>query len=101
VEQARTALLKHDWQKLGMLMNDNHKILQELGVSTGKLDRMCWAALGAGAYGAKLSGAGGGDCMIALVDPKKKDLIEKALIKAGGQILPLNTGATGVRLEGL
>lgn len=87
VNKAKITLIKGDWRKTGELMNQNHKLLQELGVSTEKLDRMCLAANESGAFGAKLSGAGGGDCMIALVPDNKRKDVESAIIKAGGEIL--------------
>ena len=50
---------------------------------------MIEASLKVGAWGAKLSGAGGGDCMIALVDNEKKAAVEKAIKVAGGEILKI------------
>jgi len=67
VNRGWTALEQKNWPELGRLMNQNQALLRRLGVSTPKLDQMIETALAAGAYGAKLSGAGGGDCMIALV----------------------------------
>lgn len=87
VEKAKIGLENRDWEKTGELMNQNHKLLQELGVSTEKLDRMCQAAVVAGAYGAKLSGAGGGDCMIALVPQDKIKKVESSIVKVGGEII--------------
>lgn len=99
VEEGKDSLLAKDYQRLGFLMNENHQLLKELGVSTAKLDKMCEAARKAGAYGAKLSGAGGGDCMIALV-PKLKQLeIEKAIEKVGGEIIKVKNNANGVCYE--
>ncbi|XVH31739.1 mevalonate kinase [Haloferacaceae archaeon DSL9] len=51
---------------LGGLMNFNHGLLSALGVSSRSLDTMVWAAREAGAHGAKLTGAGGGGCIVAL-----------------------------------
>lgn len=87
VEEAKISLVNRDWRKTGELMNQNHKLLQELGVSTEKLDKMCQAAILSGAYGAKLSGAGGGDCMIALVSKDKKEQVENSIVNAGGEII--------------
>lgn len=87
VEEARINLVSRDWKTVGELMNQNHKLLQELGVSTDKLDAMCLAANQAGAYGAKLSGAGGGDCMIALVSDDKIKEVESAITDVGGEIV--------------
>ena len=52
--------------ELGDLMNINHGLLSALGVSSRSLDTMVWAAREAGAEGAKLTGAGGGGCIVAL-----------------------------------
>jgi mevalonate kinase len=54
--------------ELGRLMDFNHGLLEALGVSSRSLDSMVWAAREAGAHGAKLTGAGGGGCIVAL-DP--------------------------------
>jgi len=52
--------------ELGRLMNFDHGLLEALGVSSRTLDNMVWAAREAGAHGAKLTGAGGGGCIVAL-----------------------------------
>jgi len=59
--------------ELGRLMNFNHGLLESLGVSSRSLDSMVWAAREAGAHGAKLTGAGGGGCIVAL-DPTPETL---------------------------
>ena len=99
VNEAKDALLKKDWAKFGNLMNSNQEYLKELGVSIDKLDNMINGAINVGAYGAKLSGAGGGDCMIALHSVASKLNIEKAVEKAGGKVIDIKTNAEGVRIE--
>jgi mevalonate kinase len=65
---AARVLIESGWiDKLGTLMNTNHILLQQLGVSCIELDDLVEAALSAGALGAKLSGGGRGGNMIALV----------------------------------
>jgi mevalonate kinase len=59
--------------ELGSLMDFNHGLLESLGVSSRSLDSMVWAAREAGAHGAKLTGAGGGGCIVAL-DPTPETL---------------------------
>ena len=61
---------------LGGLMDFDHGLLSALGVSTRSLDAMVWAAREAGAHGAKLTGAGGGGCIVAL---DRTDETERAL----------------------
>jgi mevalonate kinase len=53
-------------EELGRLMDFDHGLLSALGVSARSLDSMVWAAREAGAHGAKLTGAGGGGCVVAL-----------------------------------
>lgn len=66
VRTGERALLDDDVEEVGRLMNFNHGLLSALGVSSRSLDTMVWAARDAGATGAKLTGAGGGGCIVAL-----------------------------------
>lgn len=75
---------------LGPLMNDNHRLLQLLDVSSPDLDRLVAAALAAGADGAKLSGAGRGGNMLALVTPAIEPAVRAALVE-GGAVRVLGT----------
>ncbi len=68
VRRGEAVLADGDLEELGRLMDFNHGLLSALGVSSRSLDAMVWAARNAGAYGAKLTGAGGGGCIVAL-DP--------------------------------
>lgn len=99
VEEAKIAFSKKDFQKLGELMNSNQKYLEELGVSTNKLSSMINASRNAGAYGAKLSGAGGGDCMIALAPENKTIAVKKAIENSGGKVLEVKVNTEGVSNE--
>jgi len=67
---------------LGPLMNENHELLQKIGVSSPELDYLVSAASKAGALGAKLSGGGLGGHIIALVK-SDADHISGELIKKG------------------
>ncbi len=68
VRAGERAVERGDRRELGRLMNFNHGLLEALGVSSYTLDEMVWAARRAGADGAKLTGAGGGGCIVALGD---------------------------------
>ena len=68
---------------LGPLMNQNHAFLQQLTVSSPKLDLFVNTAMQAGALGAKLSGGGRGGNMIALVQPDTALSVEQSLHDAG------------------
>ena len=73
----RKALENYDLKKVGELMNENHRLLQEIGVSSKEIDMLVDLARKQGAFGAKLTGGGGGGCIIALTPGK--DLQGKVL----------------------
>lgn len=81
--QARTALEAGDSATVGRLMNENQTLLQNMTVSSPQLEKLISTARQAGASGAKLSGAGRGGNIIALVDHDCQDTVRAALIKAG------------------
>jgi len=99
VDAAHAALKARQWPLMGELMNSDQDLLKSLGVSSQKIDVMIQAARDAGAWGAKLSGAGGGDCMIALVSREKKQAVSEAITKVGGQVIDVATNVEGVRIE--
>lgn len=98
-KEARESLKKSDIKRLGKLMDINQGLLDALGVSSKELSRLIFAAREGGAYGAKLSGAGGGDCMIALSSQRLRKKVEASIEKAGGTILRVKMNAEGIKIE--
>ncbi len=90
---ARKALEEFDLRKVGRLMNENHRFLQEIEVSCEELDYLVTLALELGAFGAKLTGGGGGGCMIALT-PKEElqETIATAIEDKGYEVLRTKIG---------
>ncbi|NPA92174.1 MAG: mevalonate kinase [Chloroflexi bacterium] len=80
--QARTAIEAGEPARLGALMDVNHALLQDMGVSCPALDRLVAAAKESGAAGAKLSGGGRGGNMIALVPPEAGPEAAEAIAEA-------------------
>jgi mevalonate kinase len=73
-----------DLAEVGKLMDLNQALLNTLLLSTARLEELCAAARHAGAFGAKLTGAGGGGCMIALVgDDETEARVVEALAREG------------------
>jgi mevalonate kinase len=83
VAAGRAAIESGSFSSLGRIMNDNHKQLQLLTVSSPKLDKLVNAAQNAGALGAKLSGGGRGGNMIALVSAENAAHVQAQLLAAG------------------
>ncbi len=83
----RRVLEQGDLPALGALFNENQALLQTLGVSCEAIERLVTAARAAGALGAKLSGAGGGGNIIALVQEQTVEAVRAALRAAGAHRL--------------
>ena len=90
------ALMKGDMDAVGRAMSENHLLLRNIGVSCPELESLI-AAAAPTSLGVKLTGAGGGGCMIALTrDPK---LTSEAIELAGGRTLISKLGAAGMRVD--
>jgi len=99
VLRAVTALQENDLETLGRLMNINHALLYGIGVSDESLEWLTNAARKAGALGAKLTGAGGGGCMIALARPERLENVSEAIMRAGGSPFIAKKTDEGVKVE--
>ena len=94
VSNGKLALEQGQLATLGQLLTMNHKLLSSLMLSTDALEEMIQAAMAAGALGAKVTGAGGGGCMIALVDtPAHKQAVSAALEQLGKTVYEVESGA--------
>ncbi len=80
---AQPALICGDVDTVGELMDIAHGGLTAIGVSTPGLDAACATARAAGATGAKLTGAGGGGCIIAACHSQHISAVQTALTDAG------------------
>jgi mevalonate kinase len=90
---ARKALEAFDLKKVGKLMNDNHQLLQEIEVSSKELDYLVNMARQQGAFGAKLTGGGGGGCMVALTPGEKlQEAVASAMEQQGFKVLRTKIG---------
>jgi mevalonate kinase len=102
VDEAKEYLSEGNVQETGRLMNKNQDLLEGLGVSTENLNTLIDLARNVGSHGAKLSGAGGGDCIIAVADEDKIPIVKAAFSKSkidNAKVLSLFPLAEGVRVE--
>ena len=90
------ALMKGDMESVGRAMSENHLLLRSIGVSCPELESLITAAAPT-SLGVKLTGAGGGGCMIALTRNPK--LTSEAIELAGGRTLISKLGAAGMRVD--
>jgi len=91
--KARKALEDFDLRKVGRLMSENHGLLQEIKVSCKELDYLINLAREQGAFGAKLTGGGGGGCMVALTPGKElQEAVATAMEREGFKVLRAKIG---------
>lgn len=95
VAEGERAVIAGDIEGLGASFDRCHALLARWGVSTDALDAMCTRARDAGALGAKLTGGGGGGCMIALVpDDATARRVRAALASLGREAFETTVGET-------
>ncbi len=91
---AKNAFINEDYKELGKLMNENHKLLQQIEVSSRELDFLVKLSRDQGAIGAKLTGGGLGGNIIALTPGRDlQDDVANAIEKEGFQTLKTVIGA--------
>lgn len=100
----RKKFSRREFETLGNIVNYQHELLRDFyDVSLPVLEKIRDAALDAGSYGVKISGAGLGGCLIALVkDLKTAEKVMKAGIGAGaaeGWVSDIGTGATAEKVD--
>jgi galactokinase len=99
VDTAERALIDGDFEALGATLDASHESLKSFGASTPALDRVVGSMREAGAYGARLTGAGFGGYAVAICPPAAvARVLEAATAATGGpafQVKP-SAGVSGV-----
>ena len=91
--EGKRALENFDLKKVGKLMDENHRLLQEIEVSCTELDYLVELARSNGAFGAKMTGGGGGGCMIALTPGNKlQEKVASRIENEGFEVLRTKIG---------
>lgn len=95
-KEAINCLITQDFQKLGAIINFYNSILSNFGLSTQITNRMIETCLEHGAYGAKITGAGGGGSIIAIAPSTKIKIIINKLNSLGFQTFSVELPKQGV-----
>ncbi|HID05450.1 MAG TPA: hypothetical protein EYP20_06555 [Aigarchaeota archaeon] len=98
-EEALSSYLAGDLETLGRLMAVNGFMLRLAGVSTPELDRIVEASMEKNIYGAKLTGAGGGGCVIALPKQDEASRVAEELRQRFQRVWVSECPREGVRVE--
>ena len=90
------SLQEGDMEAVGRAMTENHIVLRSLGVSSPELERLIRAAAPS-SLGVKMTGAGGGGCMIALT--RNPEQTVGAIEMEGGRAFISEFKAEGLKVE--
>ena len=95
------ALLRHDWEDVARLLREEWELRRTNapGITTPLIDKLIDAAGKNGGRAAKVCGAGGGGCVLFMVEEGARDSVQTAVGAAGGRILPLKVARAGLRIE--
>src|SRR5215469_16247778 len=96
------ALKGKRWDDVERLLHQEWKLRRTNapGITTPLIDKLIAAAKRQGARAAKVCGAGGGGCVIALVEEGSRDRVHEAIRKNGGQPLEFRIAASGLTFHG-
>jgi D-glycero-alpha-D-manno-heptose-7-phosphate kinase len=97
-QKMRTALEAGNWRETGRLMHDEWTFRRRNlpTISTNTIDRIIENSRRKGALAGKVCGAGGGGCVVLLIEPDARERVEKAVVESGGVLLPMQIDRQGV-----
>ncbi|MGB8495284.1 MAG: hypothetical protein WCE53_12855 [Candidatus Acidiferrum sp.] len=97
-QKMRTAMEAGNWRETGRLMHDEWTFRRRNlpTISTKTIDRIIENSRRKGALAGKVCGAGGGGCVVLLIEPDARERVEKAVEESGGVLLPMQIDRQGV-----
>jgi len=97
-QRMRVAFERPDWKEAGRLMREEWSFRKRNlpTISTKTIDRVIESARRNGAFAGKVCGAGGGGCVVLLIEPEARDRVERAIVDAGGEVLRTTIDRQGV-----
>lgn len=96
------AVSGQSWDDVAHLLNEEWKQRRANAptISTPFIDKLVTVSKRNGGRAAKVCGAGGGGCVIFLVEEGARERVSQALAAAGGTVLPLEVARRGVQVSG-
>ena len=100
--EMHVALKNAKWADVERLLNEEWKLRRTNapGITTPLIDKLIAAAKKQGARAAKVCGAGGGGCVIVLIEEGSRNRVQEAIRKNGGQVLDFHIARSGLRFYG-
>lgn len=101
----RAALERADWEEVSRLLREewSHRRANAPGISTPLIDRLISASRRGGALAAKVCGAGGGGCVLFLIEPDARERVTRIVEREGAphdaRIIPVRVARSGVEVK--
>ena len=97
----RQALLAQSWNDVAGLLAQEWKNRKRnfTNISTPLIDALIAQTRRLGTLAAKVCGAGGGGCVVFMVRPGSKPVIENALTRMGGRVIDFAVSRTGLQVH--
>lgn len=96
IDDAMSALRENDLGSVGARMSQNQKYLEQIGVSNERLNSMLETVRGI-SYGAKITGAGDGGCIIAMTDESNLNATMNALAEKNYECFATKIDTAGLQ----
>jgi D-glycero-alpha-D-manno-heptose-7-phosphate kinase len=95
------ALLSRNWDNVSRLLREEWKLRRTNapGITTPLIDKLITVAGKHGGRAAKVCGAGGGGCVIFLVEEGATSRVASAIAENGGHVLPLQVARDGLTVS--
>src|SRR5580658_8985737 len=95
------ALARSDWAEVARLLREEWKLRRTNapGITTPLIDKLISVAGKHGGRAAKVCGAGGGGCVIFLVEEGAVSRVANAIAENGGHVLPLQVAREGLTVS--
>ncbi len=99
-QELRGALERSNWAEAGRLMREEWSFRKRNlpTITTKTIDRIVDGTRRKGALAGKVCGAGGGGCVVLLIEPEARERVEAAVVAAGGEVLPMKIDRSGVQV---
>jgi D-glycero-alpha-D-manno-heptose-7-phosphate kinase len=100
-QELRGALEQSNWAEAGRLMREEWSFRKKNlpNITTKTIDSIIADSRRSGALAGKVCGAGGGGCVVLLIEPEARERVEAAVGEAGGEALPMRIDRSGVQVN--
>ncbi len=97
----KTALEREEVGRVAEALNEDWRVRKAMlpTMTTPDIERLTTEASKRGALAARVCGAGGGGCVVLLIEPDERSALTRLIERMGMQVLPATISPKGVSIE--